>query len=166
MSLMNMRTLCLTLALGATVAVPLDGQSPLGGCRDGSEIGWVRVERRTPLLEYRDNNTFTMAEIGDEFRLCRLTDDWAVVTLVQRGVGFRIARSAVVVQDSLSSRPLSLEQRSCIGQEIDAIQSRPRGVDAQSRALLTYARSVDLTLPHLMVIRSQSIHGERGSCNQ
>ncbi len=157
----------LVLAVTGLFGMCKDGWAQaLGGCASGSEIGYVQVTSQAPILEYGRSAQFAVGETGDEFRLCRLTDDWVVVTLIQRGVGFRIARSAVVVQDSLSSRPLPLEQRSCIAQEIGAIQSRTRGVDAQSRALLTYARSVGLTLPHLMVIRTQAIRGELGSCSQ
>lgn len=153
-----MRTLCLTLALGAAVAVPLNGQVPLGGCREGSEIGWVRVERRTPLLEYRDNNTYTMAEIGDEFRACRELRSYVVITLVQRGVGFRIDRSAIEFLGQQTNRPLHIVERGCIARVINSIQSRYRG-DEQAKELLRYSRTVRRTLPELMMIRGATLRG-------
>ncbi len=159
----------LLLALWATAPSRMLAQvSELGGCAAGTERGYVRVLRSSPLLEYLTDEQFAMAEPGDVFRMCTANNRFAVVTLVGRGVGFRLRRAAVEILYSLPTINFTSAEFTRLACEIARIQATAGGMDAQNRAFLPFARANHITFVMILQIREEAldrgIYSSPGRC--
>jgi hypothetical protein len=147
------------LACAAATTQPAPAQdSSLGGCPEGTERGYARVVRSAPLLEYLTDAQFAVAQPGDVFRMCRLNSRYAIVTLMGRGAGFRIRKSAVEVVLSLPPVDFRAEEFTRLACGIAQIQGAAPGLDAQNRALLDFARANHITFPMIIQIREEALN--------
>lgn len=143
---------------------PAVAQSTLGGCPDGdSGAFYARVVEQVPVREYRSRTVFMTLRPGDEVRVCRSQGSTAVVTLLQSGVGFRVASRALQRLDTWTSRVLAQGVRNCVATNVDAIQSR-YSVDEQTRHLVALARRDSLSMFQLLEIRMDPY--PRGPCER
>ncbi len=146
----------LVCALGGSETATAQ-ESELGGCPDGTERGYARVLRSTPLLEYLTDEQFAQAQPGDVFRMCRAGRRYVTITLMGFGVGFRILRTAVEIVLSLPPVDFKAEDFRRIACGIAQIQGTTPGLDAQNRALLEFTRANHITFPMLVAIRERAL---------
>ncbi len=78
-------------------------QQNLGGCRQGTELGYVRVNKAVRIRDVPTRAPFLTVQPGDELRLCRFDQGYAVVTLWSAGYGYTLPASVV---DSARDPPL------------------------------------------------------------
>jgi hypothetical protein len=136
-----------------------------GGCSLGTEIGRVRVVRRTALREYRSAATFATAVPGDEFPACRYEGQWAVVTVWSRRTGYRLAKGDVTRISQPTTHHLSANTENCLAADIDRIKSTSEG-DEMVRRLLRLAQTRGVTIAEVADIAIESKHREYGPCRR
>lgn len=158
MRLLNTAILALTIGLPQAVLT----QMPLGGCAEAAPGSYyARLRFKTAAQELQTSDTFAVLQPGDEVRVCRTSGATAVITILQRGVGFRVRADALERLATWTRRSLSKHQRNCIARELDAIQ-REYGVDEQTRRILVLARKHRVSFFQLLDIRMDPY--PRGPC--
>jgi hypothetical protein len=162
------RALVFAVAIGTTAATAYPQQrapDTRGGCSLGTEVGRVRVFRRTELRDYQSATTFATAVPGDEFPVCRYEAGWAVVTLWSRRTGYRLAKGDVTRILQPTTHHLSANAENCLAAEIDRIKSTSEG-DEMVRRLLRLAQTRGVTLAEVADIAIESKHREYGPCRR
>lgn len=132
------------------------------GCAMGQAAGRVRVTSRADLIDASTGERFAAALAGDEFPLCRTDGEWAVVTIWNRRLGYRIRRSAVREIAEPSYEKLSPRQRNCVAADI--ARARKAASDNRVREYLAIAQRRGLTIAQVADIAIESQHRDFGPC--
>ena|SRR5437899_12863170 len=118
---------------------------PSGGCALGSELGYVRVTKRSALRWWDDGAFFASAEPGDELRLCEIQGGYARITIWSYGLGYRIPASSVDSPHSARSRSLRPAEENCILFDISRLHET-RESFAINRGMLVLTRRWNISL--------------------
>jgi hypothetical protein len=146
----------ITLVAIATMLFPLFAQAQdLGGCADGKELGYIRVQSRVPLVEWSTGKTFAEAQPGDELRLCRVRGDVVIVTLWVPGYGYMLPLSAVDSARAPTFRDQTAAEKGCLIRDITRIQEQFASF-GQNREFLLLSRKRNVSLSQISAVRLEA----------
>jgi hypothetical protein len=147
-----MRSLQAIAILLVVLPFSAHAQAPFGGCAQGTELGYVRVNAKSELTEWDSGKRVADAMPGDELRLCRFEGRRAVVTLWAEGYGYFIVRANLDAVRPPLRQQVTSGQRACIYRDILSVQS---SLDArrQGEAFLRVARNRAVTIVTIKALR-------------